>query len=177
MQYRVAIQVDPSPTWKWRSTVLSTPYTLLEFLRLYRALPQDRLRVFTSPTREGLDEQLVQENNGGGSQSVTAAQFLQERMIGSREVTWRGSECGTRGNQETASTSAAIKPSLNESSTGAQPLYEGSEDSLERRWGELERGAGGDHDLPYTFTLPTSMPQVLVWIRLLVRVQDGQLQP
>jgi hypothetical protein len=46
--------------------------------------------------------------------------------------------------------------------------------SLEWRREELERGAGGDHDLPYTFTLPTSVSQTITWIRLLVRVQEDQ---
>jgi hypothetical protein len=44
---------------------------------------------------------------------------------------------------------------------------------LDRRREELERGAGGDHDLPYRFRLPTSTPQVLAWVKLLVRVQRG----
>jgi hypothetical protein len=47
---------------------------------------------------------------------------------------------------------------------------------LEKRREELERGAGGDHDLPYQFTLPTSMPQVLAWVKLLARVQQGEFQ-
>ncbi len=56
MYYRVAIQVDPLPTWQWRSTVLSSLHTLFQFLRLYRALPQDHLHVFSSSSREGMDE-------------------------------------------------------------------------------------------------------------------------
>jgi len=48
MYYRVAIQMEPLPTWQWRSTVLSSLQTLFQFLRLYRAFPQDRLRVFSS---------------------------------------------------------------------------------------------------------------------------------
>ncbi len=33
MYYRVAIQVDPLPTWQWRSIVLSSLQTLFQFLR------------------------------------------------------------------------------------------------------------------------------------------------
>jgi len=47
---------------------------------------------------------------------------------------------------------------------------------LERRREELEYGGGGDHDIPYHFTLPVPMPQVLAWMKLRVRVQDGALQ-
>jgi hypothetical protein len=43
--------------------------------------------------------------------------------------------------------------------------------------GRVRRGAGGDHDLPYRFTLPTSMPQVLAWVKLLARVELRAFQP
>jgi len=81
MYYRVAIQMDLLPTWQWRSTVLSSLQTLFQFLRLYRAFPQDRLRVFSSSSRTDLNEQLRRENTGGESTSVTAAQFLQQRRL------------------------------------------------------------------------------------------------
>jgi hypothetical protein len=45
-----------------------------------------------------------------------------------------------------------------------------------RRW-ELELHGQGDHDSPYVFTLPTSMPQVLAWMKLLARVRNGELTP
>jgi hypothetical protein len=47
---------------------------------------------------------------------------------------------------------------------------------LERRREELEDGKGGDHDILYQFTLPVSIHQVLAWMKLRVRVQDGVLQ-
>src|SRR5215471_2296039 len=103
MYYRVAIQVaSSSPTWQWKSTTLSSLNALFQFLRRYRNLPQDHLRVFSSSC-EDMDEQLVRENNGLGSQSVTAAQFMQARMIGSQQ-----------GQSFTGDTS----PSSNESSGG-----------------------------------------------------------
>jgi hypothetical protein len=42
---------------------------------------------------------------------------------------------------------------------------------------ELELHTKGDHDSPYTFTLPTSMPQILAWTKLLARVHNGELKP
>jgi len=48
---------------------------------------------------------------------------------------------------------------------------------LERRREVLERGPGGDHDLPYSFSLPLSLPQVLAWMTLLVKVHRGELHP
>jgi hypothetical protein len=92
MYYRVAIQrqedqLDRPPSWQWQSTVLSSLSTLFQFLWLYGALRHDRLRVFSSTSRESLEEQLMQENKGLGSHSVTAAQILQEVLIRSAEVT------------------------------------------------------------------------------------------
>jgi hypothetical protein len=81
MYYRVAIKIDSLPIRQWKSTVLSSLDTVFRFLRLYGALPQECLWVFSSPSREGLQEQLAQENQGLASNAVTAAQFLRERLI------------------------------------------------------------------------------------------------
>ena len=48
---------------------------------------------------------------------------------------------------------------------------------IEVRRLEMELGAGGDHDQAYTWSLPSSGPQVLAWTKLLVRVQQGDVQP
>src|SRR5260370_41035854 len=80
MYYRVAIQVDAAPAWQWKSTVLSELSTLFHFLRLFGALRHDQLRVFSSSSREGLSEQLEQDNQGLASTSETAVQFLPQRM-------------------------------------------------------------------------------------------------
>ncbi|MGZ3642913.1 MAG: hypothetical protein ACXVCM_03590 [Ktedonobacteraceae bacterium] len=177
MYYRVAIQVEPSPLWQWKSTVLSSLDALFQFLRLYRALPQDHLRVFSSSSQEGLKEQFVQENKGLGSNSVTAAQFLQERMLHSTQVTGETSERrepGVRENQGRTPIAVTTNAWLNESSKAAGVLYERTMSSLDRRRLEVELGVGGDHDVPYVFALPPSMPQVLAWMRLLTSVHRGK---
>src|SRR5260370_4909079 len=177
MYYRVAIQGDPSPLWQWKSTALSELSALFQFLRVYSALGHDCLRVFSSSSREEMNEHLMRENQGLESTSVTAAQFLQERLIGSPEMAWRTSTRGTRGNERTTSIAVVTEPSLGESSRGVNALDGRGMSPLDKRREELERGGGGDRDIPYQFTLPASMPQVLAWMKLLVRVQDGTLQP
>ncbi len=127
MYYRVAIQMDASSTWQWKSTTLSSLDPLFQFLRRYRNLQQDHLRVFSSSSREELGEQLMRENNGLGSHSVTAAQFLQERMIGSQQGT---------------STAVSNRPSINKSSRGTEAQDKREVSSLERRQVGRERGAG-----------------------------------
>ncbi len=173
--YRVAIKVDEGCTWKWRSTHLTSLDALFRFLRLYSALPQDRLRVFSSASRESMNELLAHENSGLGSHSVTAEQFLHERKIYVQETTLGVSVSVTRKLQEAGSIAVTTRPSSN-GNMGEQIPYERSISSLERRRLELEGGAGGDHDLPYTFVLPHSVPQVLVWMRLLAKVQCGKLE-
>ena len=49
--------------------------------------------------------------------------------------------------------------------------------ALERRREELESGPGGDHDLPYSFSLPLALPQVLAWMSLLAKVRRGEVLP
>lgn len=176
MYYRVATQVDAAPTWQWKSTVLSSLETLFQFLRLFRALPQDQLRVFSSSSRENLVEQLEQENKRLASTSVTAAQFLQERMIRPPAAVWNTSACEGGTSLERGSIAVISQPPVNERGVGGSALESRGMHALEKRREELESGPGGDHDIPYSFSLPLALPQVLAWMNLLMRVQHGELQ-
>ena len=75
MYYRVAIQVEPSPLWQWKSTMLSSLDTLFQFLRLFQALPQDHVRVFSSSSQEGLKEQFAQENKDLAIRTISLARL------------------------------------------------------------------------------------------------------
>jgi hypothetical protein len=179
MYYRLAIQrgrdhLDGPVPWQWQSTALSSLQSLFQVLRLYGALPQERLRVFSSSSREGLEEQLRQENSGRGSASVTAAHFLQQRLMHAPGVTSAG---GAQEREATTSIAVSTRTRLDESSGAAHAPCERGMSFLEWRRLEHERGAGGDHDLPYHFALPLSLPQVLAWMKLLGRVQRGELEP
>ena len=176
MYYRVAIQGDSSVLWQWKSTVLSSLDTVLQFLRLYRALPSDRLRVFSSSSRESLAEQLEQENQGLLSTSLTAAQFLSERMILPSTVRSTAAREGAT-SRERGSVVGISQQAVSERDGEASALENRGMRVLERRREELESGPGGDHDLPYRFSLPLSLPQVLAWMRLLTKVEQGELQP
>jgi hypothetical protein len=177
MYYRIAIQVNSSLTWQWKSTVLSELSTVFRFLRLYGALQQDYLRVFSSSERVGLEEQLVQENQGLRSNGVMAAQFLRERLIRPPEVVWSTSERKAGTNLEMMPLAVTTQHPLNERNRRGNILARRGMGSLERGREDLESGTGGDHDLTYRFTLPISTPQVLAWMKLLARVQNGELHP
>src|SRR5215469_2587373 len=181
MYYRVAIQADTSTRWRWCSTVLSSLDTVFRFLRLYYA-PLEHLLVFSSGSCEEIDEQLARENQGLGSSSVTAAQFLQERLIRSPEMaqgTPERDEGADRRWQPSLMGAIAARshPSVKENGTEGNGLCATGMSALERRRLELELDAGGDHDVPYHFALPRSLPQVLAWMRLLGRVQRGEVEP
>jgi hypothetical protein len=178
MYYRIAIQpgrghLDREVSWQWKSTALSSLQSLFQVLRRYSALPQERLRVFSSPAREGLEEQLRQENSGGGSASATAAHFLQQHLIHSTGVTSTG---GAREREGMTSIAVSTTTRLDESAITNPAPGERSWDSLEGKRLEYERGAGGDHDVPYHFALPLSLPQILAWMRLLGSVQRGEIE-
>jgi hypothetical protein len=177
MYYRVAIQPKGSVRWQWKSTALSSLDTVIRFLRLYQALPPDRLRVFSSLLREELDSQLANENNGLGSHSVTAAQFLRKRLIYVQKVMPEMPGLQPCEQHQVALIGAATD-SLHERILGAHALDERSTSLLlERRRIEVEYGTASDHDLPYSFALPTSWPQILAWVRLLAKVHTGVLSP
>ena len=176
MYYRVAIQRDSTVLWQWKSTVLSSLDTVLQFLRLYRALPLDRLRVFSSSSRGELNEQLERENQGLPSTSLTAAQFLSERMILPSTVqSTAAREGGT--SRERGPVAVISQPAVNERDGEAIALENRGMSVLERRREELESGSGGDHDLPYSFSLPLALPHVLAWMTLLARVHRGEVEP
>src|SRR5260370_38172903 len=141
MYYRVAIQVDAQPPWKWQSTALSSLNSVLQWLQVYRAFPQERLRIFSSPTKEALHEQLVRENQGLLSTSVPATQFLQARGITPRGAVREAGASGSQAHERTTSIPAE---------TGGTPDESGLS-LLDKRREELERRAGRDHDLPVQF--------------------------
>jgi hypothetical protein len=66
---------------------------------------------------------------------------------------------------------------ISNSVTMEQFLLKGHLSTLEIKRLELELYTSGDHDSPYTFTLPTNTPQVLAWTKLLARVHSGELKP
>lgn len=180
MYYRIAWKHHQSSVWQWKSTKLTSLQTVFHFLRLHDAIPQDHLRVFSSSSCEGLKELLEQENQGRQQISATAEHFLRERGMHVGKVTGRASEQGgseIQEHQEKRVITATLPPLLNQNNTQEAFVEKKSISVLDRRRWEIEMGAGGDHDLPYTFALPLSLPQTLAWIRQMARVQRAEVDP
>lgn len=176
MYYRIAIKADSSPHWQWKSTVLSSLDAVFQWLRLYRTLPYDRLRIFSFSSLEEMNEQALRESLALESDSVTAAQFLHERMCPT-EVSGEALAGETRKSERIAQITVPTGSASRGNDRGTSTLDQSSTSFLEKRRVELEHGAGGDHDQPYQFSLPSSTPQVLAWTKLMVRVQRGEIQP
>ena len=180
MYYRVALQEEPSALWKWESRVIASVEVLLRVLLMYRSMPRYQLRVFFSSSVEGLDLMLDRENTGLASNSIPVDHLLHGRWSTSQSISHLEmrqfeSELRTRESVGMLETSTVGEQSLHEKRRSTTP--EGSMDLLDRRRLEVELGTPGDHDTLYTFTLPISLPQVLAWMKLLTKVQDGELQP
>lgn len=129
--YRVALQLEQSSSWQWRSSTLTSKSSVFDVLEAYSHVPKVAIRVFLSSSSECLDKMLTCANDGLISNSVTAEQFLQHGHMSPVEI---------------------------------------------KRL-ELELHSKGDHDSPYTFTLPSTLPQILAWTQLLARVHNGELIP
>ena len=179
MYYRIAIRREgatpgESSPWKWYSTVLGSLNSVLFFFHYYRVLPLERLRVFSSSSREELVKQLLSEDNGLGSNSVPAVQFLRKAGRPVPQETVEVSEEQTR---EPAGIGSVANRPNNAGSVGGHAPVEKGMSFLERRREETESGTGSDHDIPYSFSLPGSWPQLRAWMVLLARVHTGELQP
>jgi hypothetical protein len=173
--YRMAWQDRQTATLIWKTTALTSLQAVFQLLRSFRALPQDSIRVFMAASKEDLNEMLSRENARLVSGSVTAVQFLRDRLL------------HVPGQHATENTTAepavrlamvlAARSSQREQHTNTGFPDSAGPNSLERMRLERESGPGGDHDTPYRFTLPVSTPQLLAWVRLQTRVQAGELQP
>lgn len=140
--YRIAFRVDLTGTeqqsqvltstaiWKWRSTLLSSPYALFTLLRAYHSLPKEQVRIFFASSEVEMNEMLERQNTGLLSNSITAAQFLSRKRMSVQDV---------------------------------------------RRL-VLELSTEEEQDVPYHFSLPTYLPERLAWLRLLGKVQRGEVE-
>jgi hypothetical protein len=174
--YRVALQSDQSPKWMWKSTVLISLDAVFGFLKLHHMVPRDRLRVFFSSSFEYLNEMLDRENQGLLSNSLTAEHLLSgSGRIDQLEMQRFESACGLHPYVGTAMASL-LTAHLWHMHSPPMPDEERTNE-LEMSRLAAEMNGRGDHDTTYHFSLPVSLPQLLSWTRLLVRVQRGELEP
>src|SRR5260370_41187887 len=186
------MQMKHLSLWQWKSTVLSSPGTLFDFLKIYDSIAKNRLRVFFATSTECMNEMLVRENRGFVFNSVAVDQFLKSgRRISIPDIKQLESELGLRTNKELIAKSVisgqlGYERSPSHATSSVEPAnpvipaaqWNNREKNLlgmlqeESEWGSVD-----DHYTPYTFALPQSMPQALAWTKLLAKVQRGELEP
>ena len=89
MYYRVAIRVGPSATWRWKSPLFISLHGVLGVRNLYRALQEERIRVFlfTSDTStQQMDLMLKRANQGELTTAITVKQLWDARRTNWMEV-------------------------------------------------------------------------------------------
>lgn len=171
--YRLAVQDNDTSKWQWKSTILTSLVSVLHLLRMYSSMSPERIRVFSATCAEELPAMLNRENDGMVSGSLTAGEFLRERRLSVQNVAASNSiEKLVRHSIAVAVESSARNNDPVSNNTGM-----GSISLLDQRRLSVESGPGGDHDIPYQFSLPTSTPQLLAWTRLMGKVQAGEIQP
>jgi hypothetical protein len=190
--FRVAIRMDQSSEWRWKSSMLSTPGTLFGFLNMYDRVPKNRLRVFFATSLEFINEMLVRENSGLVSNSITVEEFLKSgRRIDGQYIRELEFELGLQENKtliarsvitrklgDESSSMQTVSSFVTANSVTSEARGSNRESNLMRLTREeLEWSKGGDYDTPYSFALPVLMPQALAWARLLAKVQNGELTP
>jgi len=174
--YRVALQRDQSPTWQWESRVITSLDVVFRVLRLYRTMPWEHIRVFFASSVACLDEMLACEDQGLPSSFLTADQlFNGGKPIDPHEMQQVESAGGPGQSMGTVVASLIGAQACHEQGQSAPD--KGSTSVLERSRLAVELNGSADHDTPYRFSLPASLPQILAWTRLLARVQRGELEP
>ena len=166
--YRIAgrLRGDPAPPWRWRTTRLDSLQALWAHLQCYRWPQHTELRVFLASSAERLEALLARANAGELSTSLAAEDITPGQPLPGGAL---GAAAGANEPEEPAHEDA--HPGVE----GVRPREQRENlDHLDLRRLELEGGAGGDHDLPYTFAWPGFWPDALAWLRLTRRVRPGE---
>jgi hypothetical protein len=98
--YRVAFKKEQTPAWKWQSSLLTSLDTVFGFLRMYRCVSRDCIRVFLSSSPEKMDELLSRENMGLVSNSITVEQLMCGYCVNSLEIARLELELQTGGDHD-----------------------------------------------------------------------------
>ena len=100
MYYRVAIRGDHLATWRWKSPLFNSLHGVLGILNLYRALQEERIRVFLFTSTQYMDAMLQQANQGGLSTAIAVMQLWDAQCTNWMEVRRLEVELGEGGDHD-----------------------------------------------------------------------------
>lgn len=86
MYYRVAIrgiQGGHAASWRWKSPLFNSLHNVLGVLNLYRAVSEERMRIFLCTSIQPMDTMLERANQGRMSTAITV-----QRLWDAHSVNW-----------------------------------------------------------------------------------------
>ena len=75
MYYRVALRGSHSATWHWKSPSFNSLHGVLGVLNLYRAMPEEHIRVFLFTSTQQMDAMLQRANQGRLTTAIAVKQL------------------------------------------------------------------------------------------------------
>ena len=100
--FRVALRGSQSAAWRWKSSPLTSLDDVLGWLRLYRCVPKEHIRVFLSSSPEQMETMLRRENQGLLSTAITVDQLWDRYRVSWIEVRRLEIELGEGGDHDQA---------------------------------------------------------------------------
>jgi hypothetical protein len=73
--YRMALRGSQSTKWRWKSSPFTSLNAVLMWLRLYRCVPREHIRIILSSSPEHMETMLSRINQGLFSTAITVDQL------------------------------------------------------------------------------------------------------
>lgn len=86
LYYRVAIRGSHSATWHWNAPLFNSLHGVLGILNLYRATPEECIRVFLFTSTQQMDAMLQRANQGRMSTAIAVMQLWDAHRTNWMEV-------------------------------------------------------------------------------------------
>jgi hypothetical protein len=100
MYYRVAIRGSHSAIWRWKSPSFNSLHGVLGVLNLYRAMPEEHIRVFLFTSLQQMDAMLQRANHGALSTAISVKQLWDDHRTNWMEVRRLEIELGEGGDHD-----------------------------------------------------------------------------
>ncbi len=98
--YRVAIRGSHSAIWRWKSPLFNSLHGVLGVLNLYRAMPEEHVRVFLFTSTQQMDAMLKRANQGRLTTAIAVKQLWDAHRTNWMEVRRLEVELGEGGDHD-----------------------------------------------------------------------------
>jgi hypothetical protein len=98
--YQMALRGSQSTMWRWKSSPMSSLDAVLMWLRLYRCVPREHIRIILSSSPEQMETMLSRTNQGLFSTAITVDQLWDKYCVNWIEVRRLEVELGTESDHD-----------------------------------------------------------------------------